>query len=416
MKYALIALAILAAVPTSIAEAATPKPSPRLFVQGGQVVQFAPGNYDFGGLSETAKSKVVLSVAETNAMGAGFTLLRLTVLNKGTALVGLSPEIIQVTGPKGEAATVLSYGEMTKLVDKSFAGQKFRAGFGNFVMAMGAASAGYNTNYGSYSSTTHTPRGGTYTTSGTVSTTTYNPYQAAAAQERAGDYIAANNAALQQRMAVKMDGSKAYAFAPDTLLPGKIGSTPVPILLPKGAKSATVVVTLQGEAHTFAIALADDPKPAKNAPVIEVAEWPEGPVWTPPELENAAVNAWASDHIDQKGWTLAGFDSEAVYFADLATFERLPDGVMRMWVKTELYRPTGAIGLPIRSDRRLWELNCAAGKVRTPTFEAYPLNNLQGAAIREEDAAAPWFAPPPGTVTESYSAKLCAQSAPQGTG
>jgi hypothetical protein len=415
MKTALIALAVITAALSSFAEAAAPKQPPRLFVQNGQVVQLARGSYDFGGLSETANAKVVLSVGDTNTMGAGFTVLRLTVLNKGTALVGLSPEIIQVTGAKGEAMAVLSYGEMTKLVDKSFGGQKFRAGFGNFVMALSAASAGYDTSYGSYNATTRTPHGA-YTTSGTVSSTTYNPYQAAAAQARADDYISANNAALQQRMAAKMDGSKAYAFAPDTLLSGKIGSTPVPILFPKGTKSATVVVTLQGEAHTFAIALADDPKPAKNAPLIAVAEWPVGPVWTPPQLDHAAVNAWASDHIDQKGWTLAGFDPEAVYFADLATFERLPSGVMRMWIKTEHYRPSLAIGLPIRSDRRLWELNCSEGTVRTTSFEAHPLNNLRGAAIREEDAGALWFAPPSGTVTASYSAKLCAQSQPQVTG
>lgn len=412
MKHALVALTLIAALLASVAEAAPPKQTPRLFVQNGQVVQLARGIYDYGGLSEASNAKVVLSVAETNAMGAGFTVLRLSVLNKGTALVGLSPDMIQVTGPKGEAGIVLSYGEMTKLIDKSFSGQKFRAGFGNFMMALSAASAGYNTNYGSYNATTHTPYGA-YTTRGTVSTTTYNSGEAAAAQARAGDYISANNAALQQRMAVKTEGSKTYAFAPDTLFPGKIGSTPVPIQLPKGARSATVVVTIGGEVHTFAIALAGDPKPAKDAPPIEVAEWPVAPVWPAPQADNAAVNAWVSDHIDQKGWTLAGFDEGAVYFADLATFERLPNGRMRMWIKTELYASTPALGVPIRSDRRLWELDCAESRVRTTSFEAHPLNNLQGPGIREENAAAEWFAPPPGTVTASYSAKLCAQAEPQ---
>ena len=412
MKHALIALALIAALPAPLAQAAPTSPAPRLFVQNGQVVRLAQGAYDFGGLSDTANAKVVLSVAETNAMGAGFTVLRLTVLNKGTGPVGLSPDMIQVTGPKGEPGTVLSYGEMTKLIEKSFSGQKFRAGFGNFMMAMSAASAGYNTNYGSYSATTQTPHGA-YSTSGTVTSTTYNPYQAAAAQAQASDYISANNAALQRRMAVKAEGSKGYAFAPDTLFPGRIGTTPVPILLSKGAKSATVVVTVGGEAHTFFIALAGDPKPAKDAPPVEVTEWPIGPAWPAPHADNAAVNAWVSDHIDQKGWTMAGFDGDAVYFADLATFERLPNAVMRMWIKTELYGPSPAIGLPIRSDRRFWELNCAEGKVRSTSFEAYPLNNLQGPAIREEDSGAAWFAPPPGTVTASYSAKLCAQAQPQ---
>lgn len=387
------------------------KEPPKLFVRGGQVVRLAPGAYDFGSVSETANAKVVLSVGATNALGAGFTVFKLSVVNKGDKLIGLSPDMVQVTGPKGEAIPVLSYTEIDKLVEKSFGGQKFRAGLGNFVMAMSAASAGYNTNYGTYRSTTRTPYGA-YTTTGTVSATTYNPAQAAAAQANARDYIANNNAALQGRMAEKEEQSKQFAFAPETVFPAKAAYTPVPVVLPKGAKAATVVVTIANEPYRFEVALTEDPKAsADQVASAEITEWPIGPTWAAPRPDNAGVNAWASEHIDQKGWALAGFDGEGVYFADLSTLEKLPTGAMRMWFKTERFQPSMAVGLPIRSDRSLWELNCAEKKIRTTSIEAHPLNNLQGVSIREENAAAAWSAPPPGSVAETFSTKLCASQA-----
>ena len=136
------------------------------------------------------------------------------------------------------------------------------------------------------------------------------------------------------------------------------------------------------------------------------------PGQTPPPRSPSAtdIQSWVERYLDLTGWRVIETVPDGVNLAALSGATRAPDGALRIWSRTEFFRPESYPegGPTSRSARQLMELDCKAARAHIVQIVAYALNNLKGAGtplLTLSDA--PWQTPAPGTHQAEVVQTLC---------
>lgn len=137
---------------------------------------------------------------------------------------------------------------------------------------------------------------------------------------------------------------------------------------------------------------------------------------TPPpaSLDAPGVDAWRRAHIDAAGWTLMHADGAALSYARPADSSLAPDkdGVVKVDVRREYYRPVRLGPQTSRSNYQVWLIDCEGRRLKVAAMSFYAQNNMKGSGFRKDGAESSWSAVPEGSQDSPLFDRICASQAP----
>lgn len=133
---------------------------------------------------------------------------------------------------------------------------------------------------------------------------------------------------------------------------------------------------------------------------------------TPPpaSLDARGVDAWRRAHIDAMGWTLMHADGAALSYARAADGVLAPDkdGVVRIDVRREYYRPVRLGPQASRSNYQVWLVDCEGRRLKVASMSFYAQNNMKGSGFRKDGSESSWSAVPEGSQDSPLFDRICA--------
>ena len=137
---------------------------------------------------------------------------------------------------------------------------------------------------------------------------------------------------------------------------------------------------------------------------------------TPPpaSLDAQGVDAWRRTHIEANGWTLMHADGAALSYARATDGSLAPDkdGVLKVDVRREYYRPVRLGPQASRSNYQVWLVDCEGRRLKVAAMSFYAQNNMKGSGFRKDGAESSWSAVPEGSQDSPLFDRICASQAP----
>lgn len=138
---------------------------------------------------------------------------------------------------------------------------------------------------------------------------------------------------------------------------------------------------------------------------------------TPPpaSLDAEGVDAWRRAHIDATGWTLVHADGAALSYARAGGPDGLrpdKDGVVKIDVRREYYRPVRLGPQASRSNYQVWLVDCEGRRLKVAAMSFYAQNNMKGSGFRKDGAESSWSVVPEGSQDTPLFDRICASQAP----
>lgn len=136
------------------------------------------------------------------------------------------------------------------------------------------------------------------------------------------------------------------------------------------------------------------------------------PAPQPARLDAESIDAWRRAHIDGEGWTLVHADGAALSYARPGGPDGLRpdrDGVLRIDVRREYYRPVRLGPRASRSNYQAWLVDCDGRHLRVTAMNFYAQNNMKGSGFRKE-ALEPSWTPAPAETRPVFD-RICASQA-----
>ena len=131
----------------------------------------------------------------------------------------------------------------------------------------------------------------------------------------------------------------------------------------------------------------------------------------PSDATEASVTQWVRAYLDTEDWYNTTFNSNFVRFTAAEGMSRLADDRLRIWIRTEYFRPQYSEGDWYRSTMTLVEMDCAEGRFRELALDTYDHNNIKGAQESWDIPDATWQYPRPATVAALEIKDVCALKA-----
>lgn len=128
----------------------------------------------------------------------------------------------------------------------------------------------------------------------------------------------------------------------------------------------------------------------------------------PPELTDAAVDAWVAANVVVGRDLQTGYNSKVVGFISTERIERPEPDVIRVWIRFETFQVASGPGARVGSFRSLTEFDCPRGRHREVAHEFFPIHNLSGVPVTDAHPDAPWQPDRAGGVWSLNAEILCA--------
>jgi hypothetical protein len=137
------------------------------------------------------------------------------------------------------------------------------------------------------------------------------------------------------------------------------------------------------------------------------------PVLAAPASPSAKdAQTWIDHTIKPNGWTLLGYDGEAVSYGSASGVSVLDEGILEAQIRQEYYRPRMFGDLSSLSNVQTWMVDCKAGRNRVISTKIYAGNNLSDYLAGRGNVDADWQdRPAPGSADASAIAALCKAAA-----
>lgn len=136
----------------------------------------------------------------------------------------------------------------------------------------------------------------------------------------------------------------------------------------------------------------------------------------PASLDAQGVDAWRRAHIVAEGWTLMHADGAALSYARAGGPDGLradADGVLKVDVRREYYRPVRLGPQASRSNFQAWLVDCEGRRLKVTGMTFYVQNNLKGGGFRKDGSEATWTGMPPEAQDSPLFDRICASQPPQ---
>jgi hypothetical protein len=134
----------------------------------------------------------------------------------------------------------------------------------------------------------------------------------------------------------------------------------------------------------------------------------------PATLDAQGIDAWRRAHIEGDGWTLMHADGAALSYARAGGPDGLrpdQDGVLRIDVRREYYRPVRLGPQASRSNYQAWMIDCEGRRLKITAMTFYAQNNMKGGGFRKtNEAADAWTAVPAEARDSPLFDRICAST------
>ena len=111
---------------------------------------------------------------------------------------------------------------------------------------------------------------------------------------------------------------------------------------------------------------------AQPATVDRAAEAP----LPPSNASKEQLGAWVDRYVDKGKYVEATIDDKRLILWEPSTLEKLPNGHVAGWFRSELFRPVEVEGKALRSVRKRSEIDCRERRYRELVFEGYAGPNM----------------------------------------
>ena len=105
---------------------------------------------------------------------------------------------------------------------------------------------------------------------------------------------------------------------------------------------------------------------------------------TPPDLPADAsidqLRAWVDQHVHKRSYVETSLDTRRLMLFEPTTLEKLPNGNVVGWFRTELFQPVVVQGKTVRSVRKKLEVDCRELRYKEVVEELYGAPNMGGPA------------------------------------
>jgi len=133
----------------------------------------------------------------------------------------------------------------------------------------------------------------------------------------------------------------------------------------------------------------------------------------PPPPQDATADqlrAWKDQYLHAGSFTEVASDANRVLFLDAIHLQKLPDGHVVATFRTELFRPTLAEGLMVRSVRKRLEVDCDQWRYKELVVDGFAASNMQQpvAGLRLSDQ---WTKPLPESSSAGMSLRIACSKA-----
>lgn len=133
----------------------------------------------------------------------------------------------------------------------------------------------------------------------------------------------------------------------------------------------------------------------------------------PATLDAAGIDAWRRAHIEGDGWTLMHADGAALSYARAGGPDGLApdkDGVLRIDVRREYYRPVRLGPQASRSNYQAWLVDCEGRRLKVTAMNFYAQNNMKGSGFRKEGLEPGWTGMPAEAQDSPLFDRICASA------
>jgi hypothetical protein len=127
----------------------------------------------------------------------------------------------------------------------------------------------------------------------------------------------------------------------------------------------------------------------------------------PASIDQNGVDAWLARYIKTDGWVVIWENRDAVTLGGPSGVALQPDNSLQAEIRHEYYVAITLDGIPMRSNRQIWRVDCKAGLFRVIAIDLYALSNLKGEHQHFEMANVRWRAPSQGSLDFYTMDRIC---------